>query len=609
MLLVLSMVMPIMVGITWLLFNRAENLVHRQIDQHLSDQLLFVESQLRNRQDNIKRIANVIAQRTSVKKILHLQSSLGMNQTLNKIVKVYPYFNYIVVIDKDGEIYAVNTQNAVGGKVMGEILLGSNVKKIDGYKALLNNGPMPGIPGEEAFLSKMGIKSTQSQLFSAPVRRGNRLLGWIVVSYDWQNQINNLLHQTKQRLIREKDPITQILLLDDAKTIVAGGPGGILWESPETDWIKTKPFKIRDKEYGLVISSDKTRLIQPLTNARFGILIGVAITSIALLAGLYFILTYLIARRISKLNTATQAIAAGHYSYRVESLGHDEFGLLAKSFNQMACALFESQNLLEQKVAEQTAELQQQKKALERSNEELDKFAYVASHDLRAPLRGIDQLAKWIGEDLDNKDEARDHLRMMRNRVKRMEKLLDDLLEYSRVGRTKSKWKQINTRELLETSFELATPPTAFQIELDPQLPIFETVAVPFEQVLRNLINNAVKHHHREDGKITVSVEDQGHFYLFKIADDGPGISPKYHDKIFEMFQTLKPRDQVEGSGMGLAMIKKIVSTYGGTISVLSQGDQQGACFCVAWPKMVDPFKKNKTGVFVPAGKTESVSI
>lgn len=606
-LVVISIVIPVMAGVAWLLLNRTQEFVHNQIDQHLNDHLLLIDTQLQNATDNIKRATDVIAKRSSIQKILHLGSSIGVSQILNRIIKIYPFFNYILIVDKHGEVYAANTRNADDNKIYGERLLGLNIKDDLVTDGLFNNEVSFGVPRHDPYSSVLDARSTQSQWFSAPVYKRGHLIGWVLVSYDWHNQINLLIQQTKKRLQQLNEPITEILLLDHEQRIIAGGQSGSLWSPADNDWSATSPFNIRTTEFRLLINGDKTLLLEPLTQARTDILISIILTSLVLLLGLYFILSRMIIQKIWTLNKATEVISAGNLAHRVKSLGRDEIGSLAKNFNQMTDALWRAQTTLENKVKEQTADIQQQKEELERSNKELDNFAYVASHDLKAPLRGIDQLATWIREDYDDKEETHKHLRTMQSRLTRMHKLLDDLLEYSRIGRAEAKLKEIDTRALLETSFALASPPEAFQIELDSGLPTFETVAVPFEQMLRNLIGNAIKHHDRQNGKITVTAEDDGNAYLFKIQDDGPGIAPKYHEKIFAMFQTLKPRDQVEGSGMGLAMIKKIVITYGGSISILSQ-EGQGACFCVTWPKIIAATGKN-AGDSVPVVKSERVSI
>ena len=211
---VLSIVMPIMMGVAWLLLDKTETFFHHQVDQHLDDNLLVIETKLLGKRDEIKRICDVIANRTSIQKILHLGSSLGINQTLNKIMKIYPYFNYLLIVDKEGEIYAANTLNADGKKIYGELLLGLNVKSVMGYEKLLDNKPSIGIPSVDPYLSTMDLSSTQSLWFSAPVYRGRHLLGWVVISYNWYDQINTLLQQTKQHLLEQKDPVIELLLLD-----------------------------------------------------------------------------------------------------------------------------------------------------------------------------------------------------------------------------------------------------------------------------------------------------------------------------------------------------------------------------------------------------------
>lgn len=221
---------------------------------------------------------------------------------------------------------------------------------------------------------------------------------------------------------------------------------------------------------------------------------------------------------------------------------------------------------------------------LERSNRELDTFAYVASHDLKSPLRGISQLASWLEEDIPEPDaQTLKHLALMRSRIARMERLLDDLLGYSRVGRVANSVSVVDCAALAREIFALITPPAGFQLNLTKDLPTFPTFAAPFEQILRNLFSNAVKHHDRQDGQITFSARVAGDRYVFSVMDDGPGIPPQFHERVFVMFQTLRPRDEVEGSGMGLALVKKLVETHGGQIILKSNGTRN-TCFEFTWP-------------------------
>jgi signal transduction histidine kinase len=165
-----------------------------------------------------------------------------------------------------------------------------------------------------------------------------------------------------------------------------------------------------------------------------------------------------------------------------------------------------------------------------------------------------------------------------------MDRLLTDLLEFSRVGRVAVDVVPLDVTALVEEVLELAAPPPQFRIVRQISAGALETASLPLRRVLLNLVGNAVKHHDRPAGEIRIRVEDQGPRVIFEVSDDGPGIPPQYHAKIFEMFQTLRSRDEVEGSGIGLTLVKKIVDTAGGEVVVSSSG--RGATFRVEWPRV-----------------------
>jgi len=222
---------------------------------------------------------------------------------------------------------------------------------------------------------------------------------------------------------------------------------------------------------------------------------------------------------------------------------------------------------------------------LERSNKELDDFAYVASHDLKAPLRGIMQLTKWIEEDSKDtlNDQTKEHLKLLQNRVSRLEKLLDDLLSYSRVGRVHGNFKEVNFTAMMDDIVQLLEPPAGFKIIYAKDALAFVTLSVPLEQIFRNLISNAIKHHDHNGGTIEITAESTESGFEFTVSDDGPGIAPEQHDRVFGIFQTLRPRDEVEGSGMGLAIIKKLLDSYRSNITIESDGIR-GTRMCFTWP-------------------------
>lgn len=223
--------------------------------------------------------------------------------------------------------------------------------------------------------------------------------------------------------------------------------------------------------------------------------------------------------------------------------------------------------------------------ALGRSNRDLEHFAYAASHDLRAPLRSIANLTDWLEEDLGERltEAARGHLQRMRGRLSRLETMVDGLLRYARAGRDLAAVDFELDRVVEQAVLELG-PVAPATILVAPDLPVLHGDPDAMGEVLRQLLGNALRHGGRRD--ITVRVDAfrrGGDWWELIVADNGQGIHDSLQERIWAVFETLQPRDRVDGSGIGLAIARKLVEASGGRVWVDSQPGE-GAAFHVTWP-------------------------
>jgi signal transduction histidine kinase len=273
----------------------------------------------------------------------------------------------------------------------------------------------------------------------------------------------------------------------------------------------------------------------------------------------------LISKRIKTMVRLAEDISKGKFS-TVTDERKDELTSLSESLNIMSDNL--NKNINE----------------LERRNAELDKFAYVVSHDLKAPVRGIHNVIKWIEEDLGNElsPEMKKYLEIIPQRTKRMEDLINGLLDYARI-REKTFPERTDVNEMVKEIVETVVP-RSFKVKMK-NLPVIVTERLKLEQVFTNLISNSVKYISHENGEISISGREMDDHYEFSVKDNGIGIEPEYHERIFEIFQTLRERNEKESTGIGLAIIKKILDERHGTIRVDSQLGM-GAEFIFTWHQL-----------------------
>jgi PAS domain S-box-containing protein len=225
---------------------------------------------------------------------------------------------------------------------------------------------------------------------------------------------------------------------------------------------------------------------------------------------------------------------------------------------------------------------------LESANEELRSFAYVVSHDLKAPLRAIGALADWLSTDYADKfdDEGKEHMRLLVSRVHRMGNLIDGILQYSRVGRVRETPVAVDVGEMVQDVIDLLDPSPNVTITVENTLPTVVIEPTRIQQIFQNLLSNAIKYMDKPRSEIRIACSAEGEQWKFSVTDNGPGIESRHFERIFQLFQTLAPRDRIESTGVGLALVKKIVEMYGGHTWIESTVGE-GSTFFFTLPQAV----------------------
>ncbi|MBP8303502.1 MAG: HAMP domain-containing protein [Phycisphaerae bacterium] len=312
------------------------------------------------------------------------------------------------------------------------------------------------------------------------------------------------------------------------------------------------------------------------------------------------------------------------YSTRAARHGNDEIGHLIDSFNEMLdqiqqrdAALLSANEQLETRVRERTSELSRTNeqlkveiaqrvkaeealeqanrdlqgtvRALQRSNQELQELTAITAHDLKAPLRAIGTLSDWLCGDYRGKldRQAQEYLQRIKGRVSRMNRLIDSILLYSEIGRGQRTVQRVCLQDLVCKTLSTLDRPPQVQVVVENGLPTVLGEEALLTQVFRHLVGNAIQYLGKTEGRIAIGCEEDGAYWRFHVTDNGPGIDAKYHERIFKVFQTLAPRDRAESTGIGLAVVKKIIELYSGTVWVESSVGQ-GSTFFFTLPRLAN---------------------
>lgn len=237
---------------------------------------------------------------------------------------------------------------------------------------------------------------------------------------------------------------------------------------------------------------------------------------------------------------------------------------------------------------------------LKKTNKELEQFAYIASHDLKTPLRGIGNLVSFLemdlekfGKDVSENPEFQKNTTRIKSQVQRMENLINGILEYSSVGKNKNVLEMVDIKKIVQQ--QVMDLNVEDQVKFTGKFPKFKTHRIPLEQIFSNLIGNSVKHHDKNDLQIKVSVSEDDSYYTFAVSDNGPGIDDRYHEKIFEPFNVLNSNDRANNTGIGLSIVKKLIQKYNGVLTLDSEVGV-GTRISFTWPKNVSDIEDDENG-------------
>ena len=380
---------------------------------------------------------------------------------------------------------------------------------------------------------------------------------------NWTSEFTFILGDVRRTAVTSKDPVDLSAVYKNEFPIIAKGDVAEDLQAEVRNFINEEYKRREARKKQLAGSIRTTRTLS------FGLTLCSIVTGLVIAS----FLAYTISRRILRLVHMSNTIAEGDYKVQVEP-GRDELGRLAASLNHMA-------RVLDTNISE-----------LKRKNAELDQFAHIVSHDLKSPLRGIGNVVTWIEEDHGNEltPKVQQYLDLVKGRLERAENLIGGILTYARVGKEQQHHEPVDLRELLQEVLENQSLRPGTEVSLAPGLPVLFTERLPLFQVFSNLVSNAFKYNDKERARLAIWHEEEPDHYTFFVQDNGPGISPAYHRKIFQIFQTLQATEGPDSTGVGLAIVKKILDARQETIQVSSENGQ-GSTFSFTWKK-TQPWKK-----------------
>ncbi len=578
----------------------ARRIIRGQIEQRLrvtiADRAEMLQMYVRHQHENVQ----LVTSRTRLRKLLSLRQ-LGqapgdfetqLRQILRDAHDNSPNFLEIWIADPQGQTVAGTDSQRLGTQWADDPrfqrgLLGPYLSEpmfdADGYQAYLT------APIQDASMDLLGVVMVRvdlGHLFGLLANRtGLETTGEVLVARRAGDRASFLFAPLTQRpadlSLAEAPALAKAIDEEEGFDVDRFGD--------EQVFVAYRPVEYEkgDPPWGMIAKISAQEAIVPMTKLRQALWLVGAFLLLPALAAAYAYASCC-ARPIMRLADSAAALAEGRFDARVPVDTHDEVGRLSVAFNHMAAQLQSSYDTLERKVEQRTAELSHANEELKRSNRDLQQFAYVASHDLQEPLRAITGftalLQEQYGSQLD--EQAREYMDLTIDGARRMKLLIDNLLEFARVESQGKPFQSTDTQAVLQLALDnLSEAIEESHATVTHQgLGTIEADATQLVQVFQNLISNAIKFRGSEPPRIEIEAEMRDREVCFAVCDHGIGIAPRYHQKIFTIFQRLHSHSEFSGTGIGLAICQRIVQRHGGQIWVESE-EGRGACFRFTIPQ------------------------
>ncbi|MFO6423342.1 response regulator [Motilimonas sp. KMU-193] len=600
-LLISTIVLGVMLTLGFYIIQNVKKVDDEQLQQLLHSYLTMTESRFHDRAEFLIHNATVTAQNPDIHDVLQRHQPQDIANQLNNIVALYPYLSYILVLDLDADILAASNRNSQGRLLNTFTWLGKTS----------NNHPLfPGLSNAQAQLSQPNIdpllqEQKLHQWIVAPVQQEGDLLGWVVLSFDWQTASENTLLELTQEQQNHGTPILNALITDSNNIIiVSSDPSqeGSPFNPSEKVRVIGKSMKVADQDMVMYIIHDKAQLNATIDKSQTLLFSVVFLMTLLLLVGLYWGLKRQLFRRIEILQQGTEQLDQGNFSYQLPDLGKDELGHLGHTLNHLAHNLEHSRHLLEQekqsldeKILSRTQELEVANEKAEASTKAKSEFLAAMSHEIRTPMNGVLGMAQLL-QNSGLTPQQKEYADILYQSGASLLIIINDILDFSKIeaGQLNLDYMPFDLeKECYETcqSLSLQADEKGLELILDYSLDCPSMVigdAYRIRQLLINLIGNAIKF--TDQGHITVNVateQDQfGHnMFAISVADTGIGIPSHIQPHLFSSFTQADSSTtrKYGGTGLGLAICKQLCELMGGSISLRSELGQ-GSCFTLHLP-------------------------